>query len=519
MTSAPPTAIDLPSAPKAPQGLPGERSRVPLFASVTLDSGLPTTTSTSLSNSSATASPRYVKQFQSLLEHQRQVFDEERALWEIERADLLARITQLEIALERHPSTSSSYIPASVPDNATADLRMSSWSAASTNGSRHTSNSTASDQVWRGSQSSDQPTRTFSDMSSFSGGKTSTKLPSISEDKDTRPPGGKKISFSEQSTVVESSPSNPVHKGSISGSLLSRSLDGINFKSAGLPPAIVHQVLKSSPDIQSPNSDSNVSPSTMISPPDALDLPRGLDPYTKDAGHTPIARLSKLVSLDASARSSNATATPAPAESEQIPLEPHSTRVRPPNERHDSYFPTVEKNQAGQDTKSGANEKQEEGHLPVVDDDQPLKGPLGLTNEKSSDVRFLSDLDRKLSDVVAAVTESRLVSHTSPTDTHTRPPNEPPPQMDNLVAAATGNSDKENERAQNGTNGAKNMNKETDLAAPSTPPQQTAAENGQAEAHGDAKSLQTPESEPRLRIKRSMNFGSAFGEGVVGRGF
>ena len=92
----------------------------------------------------------------------------------------------------------------------------------------------------------------------------------------------------------------------------------------------------------------------------------------------------------------------------------------------------------------------------ITDTDPSLSGPLGLTNDSRGDKQFLSELDTRL--LQAARSET------------------------NRASAVAGSSE----------------------------------ENSADNSH--VKDIEQPEEEPRLRIKRSMNFGSAFGAKHPGRG-
>jgi len=89
-----------------------------------------------------------------------------------------------------------------------------------------------------------------------------------------------------------------------------------------------------------------------------------------------------------------------------------------------------------------------------------MNAPLGLTNDVLGDNQFLSALDSKLEAAAAATGES---------------------SMDEETSTVGGASEKK------------------------------------ADSDG-GEGIEQPESEPRLRIKRSMNFGSAFGSSRCGKG-
>ena len=142
-----------------------------------------------------------------------------------------------------------------------------------------------------------------------------------------------------------------------------------------------------------------------------------------------------------------------------MPSEPRPSVsfVRPPNERADSYFPSA----------------------PIVEEsegDPELKGPLALKNESKDDNNsFLNELDSKLLDV-AKHSPSPLVGADDP-----------------------------------GAEDSSTIGDGDDKARDEI----GAKEN---EDGDDAKSLDEGDSEPRLKIKRSMNFGSVFGARSCGKG-
>ena len=373
------------------------------------------------SMSSQLASPRYINQFHALIEHQREVHSEERALWHTERLELHEKIAQLEVSLRRYKGSSSSQLSSPVDKNGTSGS-SSFWSPPNTNGSRHTSASGTGDEVWH-PRSDVQPTRTFSDSSNQATTRSESRLPSIAEHVNGR-------KDSRESPAQDQGPS---HKPSISGSDIDKNLDGINFKSSSVPPVADRDIMTpQSSSVHSP-SPSRVSPGTIELPSSGLTASEDL--YTKDAGHTPLARRTYFSTDGPASASSSGAATPTQPEIERPPLEPNTSSIKLPSERSNSYFPPPEDDSD--------------------DPDPELAGPLGLTNEKGEDKRFLNELDSKL------LRAARSESHGSP-----------------AVAGAP------------------------DLAGPSKEQE---------------KDFEQPEPEPKLRIKRSMNFGSAFGAKNCGR--
>lgn len=375
--------------------------------------------------SSHTASPRYMRQFHAVIEHQREVHSEERALWHTERAELHEKIVQLEASLRRYQAISSSQVSSPVNKNASSK-ESSLWSLSSIDGPRHTSTSASAtgEEVWR-PKTDVEPTRTFSDLSNQAA-KVENRLPSISEDVTA-------ASHRESTGSVSKSQSAPL-KPSVNVPQIDRNLDGITFKSSGPAPTKGNNIMTpQSPSPPSP-SPSRISSSSIELPSSVLAEPQ--DPYTKDAGHTPLAPRSNLnTDGAASARSSNVT-TPTQPETERPPLEPHTTSIRLPAERSDSYFPPTEDR--------------------PDDADPELSGPLGLKNIKGEDDKFLNELDSKLQRAASSDT------------------------LEPSAVAGASDSD--------GSTGI------------------------------DEKAFEQPEEEPKLRIKRSMNFGSAFGAKSIGKG-
>lgn len=381
------------------------------------------------------------------MEHQRQIFDEERALWNTERTELHEKIAQLEGSLRRYQAISSSQVSSPIhKSNGTSQSDSSFWSFLGKDVSNHTSVTSTGDEIWRGPKIDVQPTRTFSDPTTQStkpGARD--RLPSIAEDTTC----GRK-DFSEIQPGF--------HKPSVSGADSDKNLDGINFKSSTLSPVSVKKVM--TPQSPSPHtsSPSRLSPKTIQLPSSKMGAP--LDPYTTDAGHTPLARRTDF-EVDGTSNEGD-RATPTQPEIERPPFEPHVSFARKPSERSDSYFPVIEEDsQAEKDSSrdgghKSPNDKDESrsGEDESRDEDPELKGPFGLDNSQGEDNKFLNELDSKL-----------------------------------LQAAKS---------------------------AAFSPP--SAGLDGKDHRDNDGKDFEQPENEPTLRIKRSMNFGSAFGAKTLGKG-
>lgn len=361
-----------------------------------------------ISASPLVASQAYVNQYHSVLETQRQAFAGERALWDIERRGLSEKIAALENLLRQYQAFPK--------DQSSKASKQSPARLGSLPGSKETTHNAGApgNEIWRAGagKSGAQPTRTFSDSSTYSPN-GQDRLPSIAENVS---PTKARRAFSEsfqQSTAV--------HKPSIVGLEM---LDGITFKSD----VITTTNSSGSRSIQSsPAADPLSSPREA---PRSLQLPPVQytpDNLTKDAGHTPLARTTYGLDGTSSAMYSDLP-TPTQPEQGRPPLEPHASTIRRPPECSNSYFP------------------------PPVDQehcDPELREPLSLQNEGSSNNnKFLSELDTKL-----------------------------------LRAAQS-----------------------------SIPP--TAVSKSEWSNDGYAQEDEgflQPEPEPRLRIKRSMNFGSQLG--------
>ena len=400
-----------------------------------------------------------MKKSQVAMDHQREAFEEERALWKIERGELLQRITALEVSLQQAQSgVSTPHIKGEIKQEQDTDAPPPPEQ------SRHSSTSSTGSEIWRGSNPFQNPTRTFSESSPSSN--KPQRLASIAESSSqthTTSPPARRVS-------INPLPENITQHQSVSGAAIDKNLDGINFKSSGLSPDVLEKVMSESPSPRS--SPAVVSPTTaseeVMSP---LTLPalRTLkrDPYTMDAGHTPLARgrphpLSAVDGMTSTGHSSDGVNTPtAPPKGQAQPqpgggdgADDQKELVKPPSERRDSYFPVVQ---------------DEEPQSP--DADPELQGPLGLTSdavgEGGGNDEFLKELNSKLMRV-----EER---------------EETPSEAD--TDAGMNEADKDADEGRK------------------------VKQEGSEEPSG----FEQPEHEPRLRLKRSMNFGSQLGGNKMGR--
>ena len=357
------------------------------------------------SASSHIASPRYVQQYRLLMDHQHQAFEEERNLWYIERSELYEKLSRLEALLHTYQPTSSNQGPFLPENDSMVPIAASAFTASAT--FKHIS---TGDEFWRGAggKSDAQPNRVFSD-STNQYIKVGDKHPRIAENsgiyEHKAPLLLDPIGLAAQSRETDSMKTD-------------KSLDGINFKQNPKISSISLNLMTP----QSPSPNRSPSPAYLSPKVDKISslLAMPYDPYTKDAGHTPVSRKTDY-NLDDSATLSD-QATPTNLGKESCPLALQVSVVRPPCEHGDSSFLPADK---------------ENG-------DVELKGPLGLTNNNLEDQGFLQELDSKLQ-IAKFENESFVESR---------------------------NSDEQN---------------------------------------GDDPFSDQPEPEPRLKIKKSMNFGAPLG--------
>lgn len=414
-------------------------------------------------------SQQLIDQQHTWIEHVRQVHAEERALWAFEREELRKTIKRLESVVHLLSSAKGSAVasptePTSIPkrpfDSFPARLppRTSSLDAPS-NG------------LWRGSGVPGGFPPTLHYVESRDPTHSMHHLSSISE----KPHLNRKKSVGFDISRPLSPPNSGSKIAPISGDSIDASLDGISFKPSGLPPSLFKSVI--TPNSQSPSpTHRSVSPLARSPPlygpaaalepkPVILALPRASfnkpdELLTAHAGHTPMSRIN-----DDASDASTPKLFPAPEQEQQQenevpPLDPppsHAPPARPPNERAESYFPVL----------SPTSEEEDKGER---DEDPALKPPLALPSDAPAGNPerggFLSSLDHKLLQAQRSQSEEELAKSSR-------------------VGAEI-----EAERGASSTNAGS----------------ESAHQGGGADAGSEDDS-----DEPKLKIKRSMNFGSQFG--------
>ena len=412
------------------------------------------------------ASHQYVQQHRAFVEHQRQLHDEERHLWHVERKELHQRIEQLEYIVRQLGGQVDSIFGASKhqPVHHGSAVGNSSHDHLS-----QTSSTSTGDEFWRGAggKSNHHTTRAFSESTARNASAAgNTHLAPISEAPDTMP-RKKSVGFDMQHTSVirQDFFTHPVP--TVAADLTRGSLDGITFKPAALTSNGTSKTHSSSPSpMQTPAKEhlkegAEPAPSSEAREPkpQLLDLPTIADLSeselrVKDAGHTPLVR---VASLDAGASNSETpTLRASLATAPATSDASESTESRPvrPPLEHSDSYFPVV-DEAAQLPPA----EEQDGAPEDAPDDPALKVPLALgslpNNEDSS---FLHQLNSKLLEA-----------------------------QQNGVSPSASDS----------------------LSVTSDPPA----------CEGAAKSsLEPDEHEPRLKIKRSMNFGSVFGAKNLGKG-
>ena len=471
---------------------------LPLQQSVSSASKLPKTSIRALSSSNHVASAQYVDQYRSLLEHQRQVFDEERALWHTERLELHGKVKELESIIQNYKARNGKQVSPAAGD--LPGYAPGSFGNYSVYEPPNGGGTSLGDEFWRGSggKSDAQPVRSFSESALKPSKPEDKRMPSIAEDAVEKPRSRDVSPFSPLGLGLSRkvSPNNklPRHK-SIRGTAVHQNLDGINFKSSSLPPPLVNKVENQSGS-HSPRSPNQTSPGVndVVS---AKNLQLSEDPYTRHAGHTPLAQSdSTAMSSELGSPIRSTIGMNTEGEQERQPYEPRPSVARPPNERSGSYFPVhdhVPENasitnavdhpidgpsQQHQDLDQSdrpdeINSKTEREQNVAIDTDPKLREPLSLHNTNdASDKGFLSELDNKL------IQAARSKVHSPPDDLE-------------------GVDNKENQSKANGNDDSNGCGKENGNSFDNS--------NADGDRDGDADEM------PRLRIKRSMNFGSQFG--------
>lgn len=376
---------------------------------------------TTSSTSSHLASPKYVDQFHAMMDSQRQLFQAEHELWQIERNELHEKISQLEASLCRFRAQCVSQGSSPTGSNGSRTKDVPNVENANPLKSARTG-----DEFWRGSggKRDAQPVRIFPSSPDTSS-KVEDRWTIVARDPLAHKSGPAAFPIITIDSGIRS-------KASIRGIEEDKNLDGITFRKSSLALTITESLVM--PPSSSPPQSSLLAGRTAgtVSLPSSL-LTAPYDPYTKDAGHTPLAPKPEYNSYEDLGANSSDLPTPAQPEIELSPPDPPTSVVKVPSESADSYFPNLDE---------------------LEDGDIELCEPLGLKNNGVHDKNFLSELDSKL---LKAASSEKL-----------RP---------------------------------------------------ESTKSGKESIEDEEKTYAQADQEPKLRMKRSMNFGSQFGTSTLGKGF
>ncbi|NJR31358.1 hypothetical protein HC762_01070 [bacterium] len=418
----------------------------------------------------------YMEQSRSLLESQRlnfdrerDMFEKERKLWNAERAMLMDKIAELELNVNKNGynqerrrfSNDASSVSA---QSFRKDFGMRSSHSSIKSSQENSESDNAPPPVWQTPDMGAAVTRVFSNEEQQP---QTRKIASISN--------GLPI-IVESATEKPLSPRSIPVSGPVSAARWDSSLDGINLKSAALESSFVKVYSPKSPRSTSPPQPPSPGPRINHDQPvlhmslDGLRSPFEAN-LVRNAGHTPMEFNNPDISTGQTAstvdsrRSPPAEAalalkreqdsSPPKADQDDSTLAPPARPPMPPSERSDSYFfSAFEQDLSEQDASSPT----------TANADVELRGPLAMNGKRKDgqDDHFLDLLDAKL------LAESQA---------QTKPP--PPPPL--LLGGQSHN-----------------------------------AENGHAERDNKAVKIEDEDEllddgGPRLKLKKSMNFGSVFG--------
>lgn len=409
----------------------------------------------------------YIENCRNLNEQLRVAHETERRAWNIERSALKAKIADLEFALNKTKDKRRSSIESSA--SSTQHTARSDFRAMYSNNNKsinpdvgrsisetaiHTTASASP--VWRAAENGTPTTRVFSHEDTGS----NHHLPSISED-DAFPSLSKQVSPTSHVAPIESVP--------IPIEVIEPTLDGITLRSAALTSSFATKI--TSPQFGSPvlspptnaKTDANgmhIETSSLLHPLD--------EKLRRHAGHTPM----NYEGAEASGEpSGQMTEQPTPQQEKPIAPAPSARPPLRPSEGSESYFSTVSDCDINEEKDSFPQVEQEPREQFEPDDDKPLRGPLML--DPSARTRaaddFLSSVDAKLMQAVKEVSPTRRSS----------------------IFSESGSA----------------------VMVPATALQNIE----QSTTHVIPEEKEPDDDMPRLKMRKSSNFGSAYGASMPGR--
>jgi hypothetical protein len=412
----------------------------------------------------------YIENTRSVIEGQREgfekekkTFDRERKMWNAERSMLKARIAELEFKLnksqdagQRRYSNDSTTAPSITSFRSTYSTFSGASATSSASNSRQPSQEKdkITTPVWEGLENTAPVTRVFSNEDQ----KTVTHLPSISEDE----------GLTDNDAI---SPSTEISAAPIPIESIDSNLEGIMIKPTALAPSFVARINSGT---QSPAH--SPSPRPRVSDGLTMEMNNLLSPLDdklkRHAGHTPM-----NFGNNGASTGGNSTEPPTPKAEEPPAPAPTARPPIRPRENSDSYFSFADNSKSSDTAKSDDADVTRRADVrrgtlsqtkPILteepdelDEDPALTGPLMLdpAAKLKSSSSFLDLVDAKLQEEI----------------------NQHPEVL-------------------------------TETAAVVSPPKS----NGRSPER-EEKREEIDDGMPKLKMKRSMNFGSAWGGTFPGR--
>lgn len=455
----------------------------------------------------------YFEQARSLVEtqrlnheHDKKAWDEERKLWNTERQMLQNRIADLEFRLNKTKGGSRRRYSNESPNLSSQSFRsdISSLSTFSMSHSSRNPSQTKHDPppIWEGPAQAPPAQRVFSHDSDIVTTLSTSQLPSISEDE--------AASFSSLSQEMSPTSMHPLARAEsipVPIEEIDSRLDGITLKSSALAPSFVAKV-KSPSQTSSPAHSPSPRPKKASEVSLSIDTKTLLDPLdeklTRYAGHTPM----NFEGIGSSTIPSTDVSTPTKMKAElcqETPPEPAPTRRPPvrPTEDSNGYFSFTKVAVDMLDAAKGEyrtedvvlemeGEKLQVPHAGLesyvdgdndthgrdeedLEDDPHLRGPLMLDpkNRTETSHDFLDKVDQKL-----------------------------------MEAAGKSNGDSRSPRKDEG--------EENDFSPPERDGLGLRRQNTKIIRDEEGMEEEKDFEMPRLRIRQSTNFGSAYGASQPG---
>jgi hypothetical protein len=430
----------------------------------------------------------YIENTRSVIEGQREgfekekkTFDRERKMWNAERSMLKARIAELEFKLNKSQDTSGkrrySNDSTTAPNITSFRATYSSFSGPSVSGSASSSRQPSQEKdkiatpIWEGIENTAPVTRVFSNEDQ----KTVSHLPSISEDE-------------AMTKGDEISPSTEFPAAPIPIEAIDSNLEGIMIKPTALVPSFVARISSGN---QSPAH--SPSPRPRASDGLALEMNNLLSPLDeklkRHAGHTPM-------NFDVNGASTGGNSTERSTPKAEKPPAPAPT-ARPairPRENSDSYFSFADNS----------------------------KDPVKVGEVDTVDGKRRADVRRG---TLAHPNLNPFNPEEAPDELDEDPALEGPLMLDSAAKLKSSNSflDLVDAKLHNEISQHPEVSAEASQTAAVCSPEKSSGDSARSPEHtGDQyqrkqEEIEAEDGMPKLKMKRSMNFGSAWGGTFPGR--